>query len=230
MQPSIIFEDNHLLVVNKPAGWLAQGDRTGDRTISDWGKAYIKEKYNKPGEVFLHPTHRLDRPVSGLVVLARTSKALDRMNKLFREDQIEKTYLAQVSGVPDQPSDTLTHWLLKDQTRNFVKAYATTKKGAKHAELFYELLQSEKQFSLLRVQPKTGRPHQIRVQLASIQCPILGDLRYGKGEPNPDKSISLHAFKLSFVHPVRKAPLQLTCAPKGPNWTRFEHFIDELDQ
>ena len=230
LQPSIIYEDNHLLVIHKPPGWLVQGDKTGDRTLTDWGKDYIKKVYNKPGEVFLHPTHRLDRPVSGLVTMARTSKALDRMNKLFREDEIKKTYLAQVSDSPERIADTLVHWLIKDQARNFVKAYSQRKPDGKRAELSYELLQKVKGVSILKVYPKTGRPHQIRVQLANIGCPIVGDLRYGNGDPNPDKSISLHAYELSFIHPVRKTPLSLTCAPKGPVWAELRHYLDELDR
>lgn len=228
--PQVIFEDNHLLIVNKPSGWLVQGDKTGDTTLTDWGRRYIKEKYDKPGEVYLHPVHRLDRPVSGLVTFARTSKASERLNRLFREDQVEKKYLAIVQGIPIESEGKLIHWLIKDGSKNLVKAYNKERKEAKKAELFYELLLVHKNQSLLLVKPKTGRPHQIRVQLASVKCPIIGDLRYGKGAPNADKSISLHAFQLSFIHPVRKEPLQLTCAPKGQNWSVFQNKIDELDQ
>ncbi|MDW3197395.1 MAG: RluA family pseudouridine synthase [Cytophagales bacterium] len=229
-EPQVIFEDNHLLVIHKPSGWLVQGDKTGDATLTDWGRKYIKEKYDKPGEVYLHPVHRLDRPVSGIVTFARTSKASERLNRLFREDKVVKSYLAVVQGVPIETEGKLIHWLVKDGSKNLVKAYNRERNGAKRAELSYEILLVEKGHSLLHVKPKTGRPHQIRVQLASMRCPIVGDLRYGKGTPNPDKSISLHAFQLSFVHPVRKEPLQLTCAPKGQNWSAFENKIDELDQ
>ena len=229
-EPKVIFEDNHLLVIHKPTGWLVQGDKTGDATLTDWGRKYIKEKYDKPGEVYLHPVHRLDRPVSGIVTFARTSKASERLNRLFREDKVEKSYLAIVQGVPNDTEGNLVHWLVKDGSKNLVKAYNKERNGAKRAELSYEVLLVEKGHSLLMVKPKTGRPHQIRVQLASMKCPIVGDLRYGKGTPNPDKSISLHAFQLSFVHPVRKEPLQLTCAPKGRNWSTFQNKIDELDQ
>ncbi len=229
-EPQVIFEDNHLLIVNKPPGWLVQGDKTGDTTLTDWGRSYIKEKYLKPGEVYLHPVHRLDRPVGGLVTFARTSKASERLNRLFREDKVDKAYLAIVQGIPTEPEGKLIHWLIKDGSKNRVRAYGKEVKGSKRAELTYELMLVDKNRALLMVRPKTGRPHQIRVQLSSIKCPIIGDLRYGTGDPNKDKSISLHAFQLSFVHPVRKEPLQLTCAPKGPSWTLFQNKIDELDQ
>ena len=229
-EPQVIFEENHILVLNKPAGWLVQGDKTGDHTLTDWARQYIKEKYHKPGEVYLHPVHRLDRPVSGIVTFARTSKASGRLNRLFREDKVHKTYLAVVQNIPVHAEGTLVHWLIKDRSKNLVKACDKERKQAKRAELAYEVLLVQKNQSLLMVRPKTGRPHQIRVQLASMKCPIVGDLRYGKGLPNADKSISLHAFQLSFIHPVRKEPLQLTCAPNGQNWSAFQSKIDELDR
>lgn len=228
--PEVLFEDNHLLILNKPAGSLVQGDKTGDPTLTDWGRAYIKDKYQKPGEVYLHPVHRLDRPVGGLVTFARTSKASERLNRLFREDQVAKAYLAIVQGIPEDSTGKLVHWLIKDSNKNMVKAYRDERNGAKRAELTYEVLSAEKGQSLLLVKPKTGRPHQIRVQLASMKCPIAGDLRYGAGPPNPDKSISLHAFELSFIHPVRKEPLRLNCAPKGKSWSFFQKRINELGQ
>ncbi|WP_421875265.1 RluA family pseudouridine synthase [Marinoscillum sp.] len=223
----VLYEDNHLLVLNKPAGWLVQGDKTGDETLTDWGRAYIKEKYDKPGDVFLHPTHRLDRPVSGITVFARTSKALERMNKLFRDDKIKKTYLAVTSGKPTNPMGKLIHWLDKDGSKNLVKAYSKPKGNAKQAELDYELLANDKGHSLIKVMPKTGRSHQIRVQLASMTCSIKGDLKYGYPEPNPDKSIHLHAFQISFVHPVRKEEVTFTCLPP---WQEFKSIINELDR
>lgn len=225
-EPEIIYEDNHLLLLNKPVGWLVQADKTGDFTLTDWGRKYIKEQYDKPGEVFLHPAHRLDRPVSGIVIFARTSKALERMNKLFREDTIRKTYLAIVQGKPEQTAGTLIHWLDKDGDKNTVKAYNKPTGHAKEAELSYELLGSQKPLSLLIVKPKTGRPHQIRVQLAKMNCPIQGDLKYGFPTPNADKSISLHAFKISFVHPVKKEEITVTCRPK---WSAFKNLTNELD-
>tara|TARA_Y100000310_G_scaffold343948_1_gene454095 strand:- start:3313 stop:3999 length:687 start_codon:yes stop_codon:yes gene_type:complete len=223
--PQVIYEDNHLLLLNKPSGWLVQGDKTGDKTLTDWGRAYIKRKYNKPGDVFLHPTHRLDRPVSGITVFARTSKALERMNKLFREDKVQKTYLAVVGNKPPAQSGKLVHWLYKDTKKNMVKAYNKPMGSAKEAELEYDLLGNDDGHSLLKVMPKTGRPHQIRVQLATMKTRIKGDLKYGYPEANPDKSIHLHAFQISFVHPVQKELVTYTCTPK---WHEFKHQIDGL--
>jgi len=225
--PTVLYEDNHLLILNKPSGWLVQGDKTGDKTITDWGRSYIKTKYQKPGDVFLHPCHRLDRPVSGITIFARPSKALERMNKLFREDNIHKTYLAVTEGKPPQQEAKLIHWLDKNTKTNTVKAYSQAKGSAKRAELDYQLLANEKGYSLLKVMPKTGRAHQIRVQLSSMKCPILGDLKYGFPTPNPDKSIDLHAFAIKFVHPVRKDSFEIKFAP---NWKLFRHIINELDQ
>lgn len=225
--PQVIYEDNHLLLLNKPSGWLVQGDKTGDKTLTDWGRDYIKKKYDKPGDVFLHPTHRLDRPVSGITVFARTSKALERMNKLFRDDKIQKTYLAVVNGKPANDQGKLVHWLYKDGQKNIVKAYKKPMGTAKEAELDYELLGHADKHSLLKVMPKTGRSHQIRVQLASMKTPIKGDLKYGYPEPNSDKSIHLHAFQISFVHPVKKESVTFTSSPK---WTVFKQQIDELDR
>lgn len=221
-----IYEDNHLLILDKPPGLLVQGDKTGDNTLTDWAKTYIKKKYQKPGDVFLHPTHRLDRPVGGLVIFARTSKALDRMNKMFRDDQIQKKYLTIVRDYPENPEATLIHWLEKNNQNNTTKAYNTERKGAKRSELSYELLGSYRSLSLLMVKPKTGRPHQIRVQLAKLGNPIEGDLRYGFERPNKDKSISLHAYQLAFIHPVKKEPIKVK---SKPDWQNFKDLIDELD-
>ena len=226
LKPKVIYEDNHLLIVEKPYGWLVQGDNTGDSTLTDWGTSYIRKKYNKPGNVFCQPCHRLDRPVSGLVIFARTSKALERMNKLFRDDEISKTYLAIVNDRPPQEQGTLTHWLEKDEKRNVTRAYQKQKGKSKKAELSYSLLSSMGKHSLLKVSPKTGRPHQIRVQLKSINCPIKGDLKYGFPKPNQDKSIDLHAFKLDFIHPVKKEPIRVFSKPK---WTDYKDFVHELD-
>jgi 23S rRNA pseudouridine1911/1915/1917 synthase len=228
-QPEVIYEDNHLLVVHKPAGWLVQSDRTGDQTITDWGKSYIKLHYKKPGEVFLHPTHRLDRPVSGLVILARTSKGLERMNKHFREDKIGKSYLAICGGRPEVDTKTLVHYLRKDIRKNRTLAVNKSAKGAKMAELSYNLLGVAGDFSLLNVSPKTGRPHQIRVQLAKINCPIKGDIKYGYDQPNQDKSICLHAYKLEFEHPVKKEKVIIRQKPNNENWQVFKELIDALD-
>ncbi len=226
--PEIVYEDNHLLVCNKPPGWLVQGDRTGDRTLTDWGRAYIKEKFDKPGNVFIHPVHRLDRPVTGLVVFSRTSKSLERMTGLFRGKKISKSYLAIVDGKPEPETGELRHWIQKDPKKNVSKAYDHPGGSSKEAILKYELLAFDVRRSLVAVYPETGRPHQIRVQLSTIDCPIQGDLKYGCPTPNPDKSISLHAFKLEFLHPVKKEHLVLKCLPKTDSWGLFKNHIDEL--
>ncbi|WP_258105440.1 RluA family pseudouridine synthase [Marinoscillum sp. MHG1-6] len=224
--PKVLFEDNHLLIINKPSGWLVQGDKTGDRTLTDWAKVYVKRKYDKPGDVFLHPTHRLDRPVSGVIVFARTSKALERMNKLFRDDDVQKVYLAIVKDKPAETEETLVHYIEKDSKKNTVRAFTRAKANAKRAELTYDVVAIGDSHSLLRVKPKTGRPHQIRVQLSKINCPIKGDLRYGYPKANPDKSISLHAFQINFTHPVKQEPVKITCKPE---WPDYSSFVNELD-
>lgn len=201
---AIIFEDNHLLALNKPAGWLVQGDRSGDPTLTDWGKAYLKEKYAKPGAVFLHPVHRIDRPVSGAVLFARTDKALGRLTILFRDRRVLKTYLALVVFPPRAPAGELRHFLLKDEQRNFVEVFSRPSGQAKEAVLHYEYLGLAGAFHLLRVRPYTGRSHQIRAQLSAIGCPILGDLKYGAPEALPDASIGLHSRAIGLEHPVRR--------------------------
>lgn len=221
MQPTVIFEDNHLLLINKPAGWLVQGDRTGDPVLTDWGKIYLKNKYEKPGEVFLQPVHRLDRPVSGLVLFARTSKALPRLTNLFRDRKIEKTYLAQTLAPPHEPAGELRHFLVKNEQLNIVRAFKkppAAQPEAKEAILKYEVLDRADGCTLLKINPLTGRPHQIRVQLASIGCPILGDLKYGAAAPLPDASIALHAWSLEFLHPVRLEKVFLTAPLPASDW------------
>lgn len=200
----VLYEDNHLLVVNKSSGVLVQGDATGDIPLVELCKDYIKAKYNKPGAVFLGVVHRLDRPVSGVVVLARTSKSLERMNALFREKETTKTYWAIVANKPLKSEDTLLHWLLKDEKKNKTTAFKKETVGALRSELSYKVLASASGHWLLQVNPVTGRPHQIRVQLASIGCVIKGDLKYGDDQPTDNGSIYLHARRLSFVHPVKK--------------------------
>lgn len=211
--PSVIYEDNHLLAIDKPAGYLTQGDRTGDPTLSDWAREYLKVRYDKPGAVFAHPVHRIDRPVSGAVLFARTSKALERLTAAFRERQVQKMYLALTLAPPPLPAATLRHFLLKDETRNLTSAFSYPKPGAKEAVLDYETLRQHGACWLLRVRPHTGRPHQIRAQLSAVGAPIVGDLKYGADTPLPDASICLHSMALELIHPVRKEPLRITCQP-----------------
>ena len=219
---SVIYEDNHLLIVNKSAGVLVQGDATGDIPLVEHGKEYIKRKYAKPGAVFLGVVHRIDRPVSGIVVLARTSKALERMNELFRDRQTKKTYWALVRTQPPKDEETLVHWLIKDEKKNKTQAYAMEREGALRSELTYKIIGKEYGHWLLEVNPITGRPHQIRVQLSNIGCPIKGDLKYGYPEANSDESICLHSRKLRFVHPVRKESVEFEAPlPEIPEWEPF---------
>lgn len=218
---NVLYEDNHLLIVNKPAGILVQGDSTGDQPLVEVGKAYIKEKYKKPGAVFLGVVHRLDRPVSGVVVFARTSKALARMNAQFRDKETQKTYWALVNNKPPKPRGKLIHWLVKDEKKNKTAAYDTEIDEGKRSELEYKLVRQAGK-SLLEVQPITGRPHQIRVQLASMGCPIVGDLKYGYPTPNQDGSICLHARSLEFTHPVTKENMLITAElPDEQHWNPF---------
>jgi 23S rRNA pseudouridine1911/1915/1917 synthase len=223
---TVLYEDNHLLVVNKASGILVQGDSTGDIPLAERCKEYIKAKYKKPGAVFLGVVHRLDRPVSGLVVLARTSKALERMNALFREKKTVKTYWAIVKNKPKKPAGTLVHWLVKDSVRNKTTAYEKEQPDSQRSELSYKVLGEASGHWLLEVNPITGRPHQIRVQLASMNCPIRGDVKYGFEKPNVDgRSICLHAKNLQFVHPVKKEQMKLTAPlPNDPFWKLFLKF------
>jgi 23S rRNA pseudouridine1911/1915/1917 synthase len=219
---NILYEDNHLLAVNKAAGVLVQGDETGDTPLVDLCKKYIKDKYNKPGEVFLGVVHRLDRPVSGVVVLARTSKALERMNELFRDRQTKKIYWAIVKSKPKEDSGTLVHWLVKNEKTNKVTAFAKENKDGQRSELNYRLIKQQSGFYLLEVNPITGRPHQIRVQLASMGCVIVGDVKYGGDKPNADKNICLHARQLTFIHPVKKETISIEAPlPRNEVWNLF---------
>jgi 23S rRNA pseudouridine1911/1915/1917 synthase len=213
----VLYEDNHLIAVNKKSGDIVQGDKTGDTPLSDFVKEYIKKKYNKPGEVFLGTIHRLDRPTSGIVLYARTSKALSRMNEQFREKKVQKTYWAVVENLPPNTIDTLDNYLRKNQKQN--KSYVTKNKGGKHAVLDYKLLKRLENFYLLEIRPQTGRHHQIRVQLANIGCIIKGDLKYGAKRSNKDASIHLLAQKLEFIHPVKKEPITILApTPKDSVW------------
>ncbi len=226
---TVEFEDNHLIVVNKPSGLLVQGDDTGDKTLADFVKHYIKEKYNKPGDVFLGVVHRIDRPVSGLVIFARTSKALERMNEQFRDKKIFKTYWAITKRKPKEESARLVHWLVKNTEKNVTKAYDKENEKGQRAELEYKYLGTLNEHHLLQVNPKTGRPHQIRVQLSTMGCPIRGDLKYGFSKPNEDKSICLHARKLHFMHPVTKESVTIVAAlPDYEFWNQFLN-LDKID-
>ncbi|HEV7351274.1 RluA family pseudouridine synthase [Telluribacter sp.] len=225
----VIYEDNHLIVVNKEPGILVQGDATGDACLLDLVKDYIADKYQKPGAVFLGTVHRLDRPVSGLVVFARTSKALERMNELFRKRDVQKIYWAIVRNRPPEPKGKLVHWLSKDESRNVTTAFDYEAPGTQRAELSYRVLGEVNKHHLLEVTPVTGRPHQIRVQLASMNCPIRGDVKYGYPRGNPDGSINLHARRLYFVHPVKKEPLICRAGvPANPFWEEFLSLDDEV--
>ncbi len=215
----VLYEDNHLIAVNKRPGDIVQGDKTGDMPLSEVVKLYIKEKYNKPGNVYLGVAHRLDRPTSGIVVFAKTSKALPRLNKMFAEKKTTKTYWAVVKNAPKLPNDTLVHWLKRNPKQN--KSYANHKEvtDSKKAILEYHILKKLDNYFLLEIDLKTGRHHQIRAQLSAIGCPIKGDLKYGFDRSNKDASIHLHARSLSFIHPVKKELLELTAPPpRDPVW------------
>jgi 23S rRNA pseudouridine1911/1915/1917 synthase len=203
----ILHEDNHLIVVNKRVGDIVQGDKTGDKPLSDIVKEYIKEKYNKPGEVFLGVVHRLDRPTTGIVVFARTSKALTRMNELFSNRETQKTYWAVVKNKPEKTDDKLVHYLKRNEKNNTSKAHAKEVPESKLASLDYKIIKELNNYFALEINLHTGRHHQIRAQLSAIGCSIKGDLKYGFDRSNPDGGIHLHARKLVFVHPVSKENL-----------------------
>lgn len=205
----VLFEDNHIIIVNKRAGDIVQGDKTGDKPLSDVVKEYIKDKYNKPGNVYLGTVHRLDRPTTGLVIFAKTSKALPRLNKLFIDKAINKTYWAIVKNQPKKPKNSLTHWLKKNPKNNKSKAHIKEIPDSKKAILHYKTIKTLDNYYLLEVNLETGRHHQIRVQLASIGCPIKGDLKYGFDRSNKDASISLHARHIEFMHPVKNETISI---------------------
>ncbi len=219
---NVLYEDNHIIIINKAAGEIVQGDKTGDKSLCDTMKQYIKEKYAKPGNVFIGLPHRLDRPVSGVVVFAKTSKALERLNTMFRDGNVKKIYWAITKGVPPGSEGEISTWILRNEKMNKSFSYPKEVKGSKHALLYYRFIAKSQNYNLLEVELKTGRHHQIRCQLASIGCPIKGDLKYGAARSNPDGSISLHARYIEFTHPVSKEPIKVTAPlPDDRLWKSF---------
>ena len=220
---TVLYEDNHIIAVNKTCNEIVQGDKTGDTPLSETVKAYIKDKYNKPGEVFLGVTHRLDRPTSGVVLFARTSKALTRLNEMFKShEQIKKTYWAIVQGAPKMPEARLENWLVRNEKLNKSFIAKQGAKDAKQAVLNYKTLVRGDNYSLLEVDLETGRHHQIRCQLAAIGCPVKGDLKYGAKRSNPDGGICLHARKIEFIHPVSKENICITApVPNDSLWQQL---------
>ena len=219
---NILFEDNHLIIFNKQPSQIVQGDKTGDTPLSDLLKAFIKERDTKPGNVFLGVVHRIDRPVSGVVIFAKTSKALTRLNEMIKEGQIHKTYWAVVKNQPPESQGHLVHYLKKNEEKN--KSFATDKevKGSRKAELTYQMIGRSQNYFLLEVNLLTGRHHQIRSQLSKIGCPIKGDLKYGFDRSNADGSIHLHARSIEFIHPVSKAAIHVIADPPEDNlWASF---------
>lgn len=220
---TVLYEDNHLIIVNKAPGEIVQGDKTGDKPLSDIVKEYLKEKYNKPGNVFCGVTHRLDRPTSGAVIFAKTSKALSRLNEMFKNGQIDKTYWAIVKKMPPTAEGTLTHYLIKNEKTNKSTAFDVEKPNTKRAVMHYRLIGQSQNYFLIEVELETGRHHQIRCQLAKIGSPIKGDLKYGAERSNPDGSISLHARKISFIHPVSKEKIEVEAPlPKDNLWQALQ--------
>lgn len=220
---TVLYEDNHLIVVNKSSSEIVQGDKTGDKPLVETVKEYIKEKYHKPGNVFLGVVHRLDRPVSGAVVFARTGKALARLNDMFRTKDVHKTYWAIVANKPAAPEGELVNWLVRNEQQNKSYAYDKEVPQSKKAILSYRIIGQSDRYFLLEINLQTGRHHQIRCQLAKIGCPIKGDLKYGAPRSNPDGSISLHARRIRFTHPVSKADIDITAPlPNDRLWQAFK--------
>ncbi len=220
---NVLYEDNHLIIINKKSGDIVQGDKTGDKPLGEFVKEYVKEKYQKPGAAFLGVVHRIDRPVSGIVVFARTSKALERMNELFREKKVQKTYWAVVKNKPTDDSGTLIHYLKKDEAKNKSKAFDKEVPGSLRSWLDYKVVAKSDKYFLLEINPHTGRHHQIRVQLATMGCPIKGDVKYGFDRTNDDGSIHLHARKIVFTHPVKKEEITVIApVPDEKLWKFFE--------
>ena len=218
----ILYEDNHIIAVNKKPSDLVQGDKTGDTPLSELIKEWLVQKYNKPGEAFLGVVHRIDRPVSGVVMFAKTGKALSRMNQLFQSKEVKKTYWAVVKNQPKKESDKLTDYLIRNQKQNKSFCTKSTNKDAKKSELNYTVLKASDKYFLLEINPLTGRHHQIRVQLSNMGCPIKGDLKYGFDRSNPDGSIHLHARKIEFIHPVKNEKIEITApTPDEVLWNFF---------
>ena len=218
----VIYEDNHIIIVNKSSGEIVQGDKTGDTPLVETVRAYIKEKYNKPGNVFCGLTHRLDRPVSGVVIFAKTGKALERINNMLKNHDIKKTYWAIVKNPPKQSEGTLVHYLVRNEKQNKSYAYPSEKPNSKRAELNYKVIGKSDNYTLLEVNLITGRHHQIRCQLAAMGCPIKGDLKYGSERSNRDGSISLHARSVEFIHPVSKKLIHVEApTPNDTLWKSF---------
>lgn len=224
----IIYEDNHIIIVNKAPGEIVQGDKTGDEPLSESLKGWLKAKYDKPGNVFVGVVHRLDRPVGGLVVFAKTSKALARLNEMFRRGDVHKRYWALTRNTPDPDQGTLRHWLTSVEAKNKSYLSATERPGAKEAVLKYRVLGHSDSFALTEVQLLTGRKHQIRCQLASLGCPIRGDLKYGDRRSNPDGSISLLAHEIDFIHPVSGNRIHVFAPlPQGAPWRSFDSLHEQ---
>lgn len=219
----VLYEDNHIIIVNKAPGEIVQGDKTGDRPLSEEVKAWIKEKYAKPGNVFVGVAHRLDRPVGGIVVFAKTSKALSRLNDMFRKGEVDKTYWAITRNAPAEPEAMLTHYITTVERNNKSYASLTHREGAKEARLSYKAIADSDRYHLLEVNLMTGRKHQIRVQLSAIGCPVKGDLKYGDKRSNPDGSISLMARRVRFIHPVSGKEIDVTApVPDDTLWHALE--------
>jgi 23S rRNA pseudouridine1911/1915/1917 synthase len=227
-EADVLYEDNHIIAINKKPSDIVQGDKTGDTPLSDFVKIYLKEKYNKPGDVFVGVAHRIDRPVSGIVVFAKTSKALARLNELFKTKEIKKTYWAVVKNKPPHQKGNLVHYLKKNEAKNMSKAFKDASAGGLRSELDYEIIASSDNYFLLEINPHTGRHHQIRVQLSTMGTPIKGDIKYGFNRTNKDASIHLHARSIEFIHPVKKEKIVITASPPDEAlWNEFVKLYDK---
>ena len=226
MQSEILYEDNHLIAINKKPSEIVQGDKTGDEPLSEKVKEYLRKTYNKPGEAYLGVAHRIDRPVSGVVIFAKTSKALSRLNEMFRDKEVKKTYWAVVKNKPNPEDGHLIHYLKKNEQKNISRAYEKEMDGALKAELEYKIISSSDNYHLLEINPHTGRHHQIRVQISAIGCPIKGDVKYGFKRGNENASIHLHARQAEFIHPVKKESITIIANP--PNEVLWNFFMDKI--